>query len=44
MHSDVAKVLRSNDNTYLEELQETLRRQVIVFSDALLQQEKFDLI
>lgn len=40
---DVAKVLKSNQNTYLQELEEILGRTVIVKSDAQLHQEKFDL-
>jgi len=40
----VAKLLKSSDNNYLEELEETLGRPVLVISDAALQQEKFDLI
>jgi ribonuclease G len=44
VHADVAKVLKASDNDYLEELEEVLGRPVIVVSDALLQQEKFDLI
>ena len=44
VNPEVAKVLKSSDNTYLEELEETLRRPVIIRSDPLLQQEKFDLV
>ncbi len=44
VNPEVAKLLKSNENTYLEELEETLGRQVIVVSDPLLQQEKFDLV
>ncbi|HEY1217644.1 MAG: Rne/Rng family ribonuclease [Bryobacteraceae bacterium] len=40
---DVAKLLKSNQNTYLQELEEVLGRTVIVKSDPLLHQEKFDL-
>jgi ribonuclease G len=40
---EVAKMLKSNQNTYLQELEEILGRTVIVKSDALLHQEKFDL-
>jgi ribonuclease G len=40
---EVAKVLKSNQNTYLQELEEILGRTVIVKSDPLLHQEKFDL-
>jgi ribonuclease G len=44
VHPDVAKVLKSSSNTYLEELEEILGRPVLIHSDALLQQEKFDLV
>jgi len=40
---EVAKLLKSNQNTYLQELEEVLGRTVIVKSDPLLHQEKFDL-
>ncbi|MCC6861389.1 MAG: Rne/Rng family ribonuclease [Bryobacterales bacterium] len=40
---DVARLLKSTDNTYLQELEEILKRNVIVKSDAQLHQEKFDL-
>jgi ribonuclease G len=43
VHPDVAKVLKSHQNKYLEELEEILRRPVLVKSDALLHHEKFDL-
>ena len=43
VHPDVAKVLKSHQNKYLEELEETLRRPVLVKSDPLLHHEKFDL-
>ena len=42
-HPDVAKVLKSHQNKYLEELEEILRRPVLVKSDPLLHHEKFDL-
>jgi len=42
-HPDVAKVLKWHQNKYLEELEETLRRPVLVKSDPLLHNEKFDL-
>ncbi|HML18830.1 MAG TPA: Rne/Rng family ribonuclease, partial [Bryobacteraceae bacterium] len=42
-HPDVAKVLKSHQNKYLEELEEVLRRPVLVKSDPLLHHEKFDL-
>jgi len=44
VHPEVAKVLKSSSNTYLEELEEILGRPVIIHSDPLLQQEKFDLV
>ena len=40
---EVAKLLKSNQNTYLPELEEILGKTVIVKSDPLLHQEKFDL-
>jgi len=40
---DVAKLLKSNQNTYLQELEEILGRAVFVKSDHQLHQEKFDL-
>ncbi len=43
VHPDVAKVLKSTSNTYLEELEEILKRSVLVTGDPLLHQEKFDL-
>jgi len=43
VNPDVAKVLKSPDNDYLEEIEETLGRPVLVASDPALQQEKFDL-
>ncbi len=39
----VAKVLKSSHNRYLEEIEDTLKRPVLVTSDATLHQEKFDL-
>jgi ribonuclease G len=44
VHPEVAKLLKSNDNDYLEEIEEVLHRPVLVISDATLQQEKFDLV
>jgi ribonuclease G len=44
VHPDVAKLLKSSDNDYLEEIEEVLNRPVLVISDAALQQEKFDLV
>jgi Rne/Rng family ribonuclease len=43
VHPDVAKVLKSNENKYLEELEEILKLPVLVTSDAALHHEKFDL-
>jgi ribonuclease G len=43
VNPEVAKLLKSNQNTYLQELEEILGRTVIVKSDPLLHQEKFDL-
>ncbi len=43
VHPEVAKVLKSSDNDYLQELEQILGRNVMVKSDPLLHQEKFDL-
>jgi len=43
VNPEVAKVLKSNTNHYLEEIEEILGRTVMVKSDAMLHQEKFDL-
>jgi Rne/Rng family ribonuclease len=43
VHPDVAKILKSNHNKYLEELEEILRRPVLVKGDLGIHQEKFDL-
>ena len=40
---EVAKLLKSNQNSYLQEIEEILAKPVIVKSDPLLHQEKFDL-
>jgi ribonuclease G len=40
---EVAKLLKSNQNTYIQELEEILGRTVIVKTDTQLHQEKFDL-
>jgi ribonuclease G len=40
---EVAKLLKSNQNTYLQEIEEILNKPVIVKTDPLLHQEKFDL-
>jgi ribonuclease G len=42
-HPEVAKVLKSTDNDYLEELEEILHRPVLVTGDPLLHPEKWDL-
>ena len=42
VHPEVAKLLKSNQNQYLQEIEEILGRPVIVKSDPLLHQEKFD--
>ncbi|MCZ2146606.1 MAG: Rne/Rng family ribonuclease [Bryobacterales bacterium] len=43
VHPAVAIALKSKDNDYLEELEETFRRPVLVTGDATLHPEKFDL-
>ncbi len=43
VHPDVAKMLKASDNEYLEELEEVLKRPVLVQSDPTLHHEKFDL-
>ncbi len=43
VHPDVAKVLKSNSNRYLEELEEILKRPVLVTSDPAIHHEKYDL-
>ena len=43
VNPEVAKLLKSNQNTYLQELEEILGRTVIVKSDAQLNQQRFDL-
>ena len=40
---EVAKLLKSNQNSYLQEIEEVLGRTVFVKSDGQLHQEKFDL-
>ena len=40
---EVAKLLKSNQNTFLQEIEEVIGRSVFVKSDSLLHQEKFDL-
>jgi ribonuclease G len=43
VNPEVAKLLKSHTTKYLEELEGILRRPVLVKSDPLLHQEKFDL-
>jgi Rne/Rng family ribonuclease len=43
VHLDVAKVLKGNDNRFLEEIEEILKRPVLVKGDSTLHIEKFDL-
>jgi ribonuclease G len=42
VNPEVARVLKSRDNSYLEEIEAILRRPVLVKGDAQLHQEKFD--
>ena len=44
VNPEVARILKSNDNDFIDEIEEILGRPVLVVSDALLQQEKFDLV
>jgi ribonuclease G len=43
VHPEVAKELKSTENSYLEELEEVLRRPVLVSGDAQLHPEKWDM-
>ncbi|MFN0168913.1 MAG: hypothetical protein ACKV22_22435, partial [Bryobacteraceae bacterium] len=43
VNPEIAKVLKSTKNDFLQEIEETLNRTVMVKSDAALHQEKFDL-
>jgi ribonuclease G len=43
VNPEVAKVLKSNHNSYLQEIEEIVGKSVLVKSDALLHQTKFDL-
>jgi ribonuclease G len=43
VHPDIARVLKARDNQYLEELEEILKRPVLVRGDPTLNHEKFDL-
>jgi len=43
VHPEVAKVLKSHHNHFLEELEEILRRPVLIKTDPAIHQEKYDL-
>ncbi len=43
VHPDVAKVLKNSSNEYLQEIEETVGRPVLVTADPVLHHEKFDL-
>ena len=43
VHPEIAKVLKARDNEYLEELEEIVKRPVLVRGDPTLNHEKFDL-
>jgi len=43
VNPEVAKILKSNKNDYLQEIEQVLGRTVLVKSDPLMHQEKFDL-
>jgi ribonuclease G len=43
VNPEVAKVLKSNQNTFLQEIEETLKKTVLIKSDPQLHQTKFDL-
>jgi ribonuclease G len=43
VHPDIAKILKSSSNHHLEEIEEILKRPVLVTGDPLLHHEKFDL-
>ena len=43
VNPEIAKVVKSHQNTYLQELEEILGRTVLVKTDPLLHQERFDL-
>jgi ribonuclease G len=43
VHPEVAKILKSNKNDYLQELEQILNRTLLVKSDPQMHQEKFDL-
>ena len=43
VHPEIAKLLKSNKNDFLQEIEQVLGRTVLVKSDPLMHQEKFDL-
>ena len=43
VNPEVAKILKSNKNDYLQEIEQVLGKTVLVKSDPLMHQEKFDL-
>ncbi len=43
VNPEIAKVLKSNKTDHLQELEEVLGRNVMVKSDPMMHQEKFDL-
>jgi len=43
VNPEVAKILKSNTNDFLQEIEEALHKSVIIKSDPLLHQTKFDL-
>jgi hypothetical protein len=43
VNPEVARLLKSNQNSFLQEMEEILGRTVMVKGDPLLHQEKFDL-
>ena len=43
VHPEVAKVLKSNQHHYLEEIEEVVGKHVAVTGDPLLHPEKFDM-
>ncbi len=43
VNPEVAKVLKSNQNSFLQEIEEIIGKSVLVKSDPLLHQTKFDL-
>ena len=43
LNPEVAKVLKSNQNSFLQEIEEIIGKSVLVKSDPLLHQTRFDL-